>query len=213
MPLLRRLVAVLSVGLAACGWVSAAQPEFKLPPGFEVQVLAEDIPSARSMVWGDAGTLFVATRRSDRVYAVRNALAAEPEVLEVATGLKTPNGVAFRDGDLYVAEPKRILVLRGIESRLDDPPAPAVAVPDLLFKNGLHAWKYIAFGPDGRLYVPFGAPCNVCDQDALGSIKDLTSSNVTAPWSFSPLIKRVGVPITPYLRPRCFTSVNPSIMV
>jgi glucose/arabinose dehydrogenase len=173
MPLLTRLVAAGSIYLATCGWAGAAQPTFQLPPGFEVEVLAEDLPSARSLVWGEQGTLFVATRRDDVVYAVRDALSDEPEVRVVATGLKTPNGVAFHDRSLYVAEPKRILVLRDIESRLDDPPEPEAVVTGLPFKNGLHAWRYIAFGPDGRLYVNVGAPCNVCDQEGFALIMSM----------------------------------------
>jgi glucose/arabinose dehydrogenase len=75
-----------------------------------------------------------------------------------------PNGVAFRDGALYVAEINRILRYDGIESRLADPPKPVV-VTDRYPRDGHHGWKYIAFGPDGWLYVPVGAPCNVCEAD------------------------------------------------
>jgi glucose/arabinose dehydrogenase len=146
-------------------------PVFSLPPGFQLDVISDDVPGARSMAWGEEGTLFVGTWQGGRVYALRNALAAVgPERLVIAEGLKMPNGVAFRDGDLFIAEPQRILVLRGIETALDDPPVPVVAVAELPFKTGLHAWKYIAFGPDGRLYVPLGAPCNACDAPGFARI-------------------------------------------
>lgn len=173
MPPLKRLAIVLLLCITVGEGLPAAGPEFRLPVGFEIELLAEDMPSARSMTWGEAGTLFVATRREDRVYAIRNALTSDPRVLVVATGLKTPNGVAFLDGSLYIAEPKRVLALREIETRLENPPPPEVVVAELPFKNGLHAWKYIAFGPDGRLYVPVGAPCNVCDQDGFALIMSM----------------------------------------
>jgi glucose/arabinose dehydrogenase len=156
--------------LVVAGQAAAAEPEFRLPPGFRIEALAADLPGARSLAWGQAGTLFVGTRSSDRVYALRGALSATPERFVVAEGLQTPNGVAFRDGDLYIAEPQRILVMRGIEDSLRSPPAPVVVVADLRFKNRLHAWKHIDFGPDVRLYVPVGAPCNVCEAEGFAQI-------------------------------------------
>ena len=85
------------------------------------------------------------------------------EVITVTSGLRAPNGVAFRDGALYVAEINRVLRFDDIESRLDNPPAPVV-VSDDFPEDWMHGWKYIAFGPDGKLYVPVGAPCNLCDR-------------------------------------------------
>jgi len=128
----------------------------RLPGGFVFEVYADDVPGARSMALGDRGTVFVGTRDEGRVYAVRDGGAT---VTAIAEGLDTPNGVAFRDGDLYVAEVSRILRFDDIESRIDDPPDPEV------FHDGFptdrhHGWKFIAFGPDGRLYVPVGAPGN-----------------------------------------------------
>ena len=81
----------------------------------------------------------------------------------IASGLSLPVGVALHDGDLYISAISRILVLRDIENHLDDPPTPEV-VTDRLPTARHHGWKFIAFGPDGLLYVPIGAPCNVCDQ-------------------------------------------------
>ena len=170
MSLVTRLVAILLLCSALWGWAGATEPAFRLPPGFELEVLADGLTGARSMAWGDVGTLFVGTRRDKRVYALRDALSGSPELFVVADGLKTPNGVAFRDGALYIAEPRRVLVVRDAEASLEQPPKPEVVIDDLPFKNGLHAWKYIAFGPDGRLYVPVGAPCNVCDQDGFARI-------------------------------------------
>lgn len=133
----------------------------QLPPGFKVEVLAR-IPEARQMSWGSRGTLFVGSK-SGRVFAV-SGYGSQPRVHEIARGLELPVGVAFRDGDLYVSAVDRIVRLPGIESRLTAPPEPEVL--DLAFpEERQHGWKFIAFGPDGALYVPVGAPCNICEVD------------------------------------------------
>jgi len=138
----------------------------ELPPGFEIDVYAADLPGARSLALSPGGTLFVGTRSEGKVYAVRdengNHRADPGEIFVIDDGLDMPNGVAFRSGSLYVAEVSRILRYDLIESRLDDPPDPYVVKDDLPKDRG-HGWKFIAFGPDGKLYVPIGAPCNVCD--------------------------------------------------
>ncbi|MDJ0929321.1 MAG: PQQ-dependent sugar dehydrogenase [Gammaproteobacteria bacterium] len=167
---MQKLLAGLSLACVVSVSADAATPAFRLPAGFEIEELVADVPNARAMTWGDQGTLFVGTRRAGNVYAVRNALAGEPDVILLVDDLKMPNGVAFRDGALYVAEPQRILRFPNVEDRLEDPGEPEVAVTDLPFKNMRHAWKYIAFGPDGRLYVPVGAPCNVCDDEGFSLI-------------------------------------------
>ncbi|MDF0593560.1 PQQ-dependent sugar dehydrogenase [Methanotrichaceae archaeon M04Ac] len=138
----------------------------ELPPGFEIEVYAADVPGARSLALGAEGTVFVGTRSQGRVYAIRdedgNGRIDPGEVFVIAEGLDLPNGVAFRDGSLYVAEVSRILRFDGIEARLGDPPVPIV-VKDDLPRERSHGWRFIAFGPDGKLYVAIGAPCNVCD--------------------------------------------------
>jgi glucose/arabinose dehydrogenase len=138
-----------------------------LPPGFSISLYTDDLPGARSMVRADDGTLFVGTRE-DRgpVYAVRDLDGDHraDRIWTIADGLHMPNGVAFRDGDLYVAEVSRVIRFDDILDRLDNPPAPVV-VNDSFPTDEHHGWKYIAFGPDGYLYVPVGAPCNVCLRD------------------------------------------------
>ncbi len=136
-----------------------------LPPGFRIAVYAE-APGARSMTLGANGTLFVGTREEGRVYAVLPGSSPEGvhRVVTIARGLHSPNGVAFRDGALYVAEISRILRYDGIESALDAPPKPVV-VNDTFPSDEHHGWKFIRFGPDGMLYVPVGGPCNVCERD------------------------------------------------
>jgi glucose/arabinose dehydrogenase len=135
----------------------------KLPPGFEISVFADRVPDARSLALGKNDVLFVGTR-ADRVYAVRYRDAKATQVITLASGLKMPNGVALKDGALYVAEVSRILRFDDIEARLDARPRPVV-VTERYPGETHHGWKFIRFGPDGRLYVPVGAPCNVCDPD------------------------------------------------
>jgi glucose/arabinose dehydrogenase len=132
----------------------------KLPEGFAIETWAANVPNARSMALGANGTLFVGTRTAGKVYAVRPGAGGAREVLAIASGLNMPNGVAFHGGDLYVAEVHRIVRFEDIESRLTAPPQP-VSVAQLPTERH-HGWRYIAFGPDEKLYVAVGAPCNVC---------------------------------------------------
>ncbi len=132
----------------------------KLPPGFQMSLWAEGLPNARSLAIGSKGTVFVGTRLVGNVYAVVDR-GGRREVKVIAKGLHRPNGVAFKNGALYVAELSRIIRLDDIEDRLDNPPAPAV-VFDALPKDEPHGWKFLALGPDGRLYFNIGAPCNIC---------------------------------------------------
>jgi glucose/arabinose dehydrogenase len=136
----------------------------KLPPGFQIETYAEGVSNARSMTMSPNGTLFVGTRQAGKVYAIvdRNKDNRADEVITIASGLRRPNGVAFRNGSLYVAEVSRVLRYDRIEERLYDPPEPVV-VNDSFPKDDWHGWKYIAFGPDDLLYVPVGSPCNVCN--------------------------------------------------
>lgn len=145
------------------GAMGAIPGPIRLPPGFQIDLYSGEVPGARSMALGDNGTLFVGTRREGKVYAVpdRNGDGTPEKVIVLARGLDMPNGVAFRDGALFVAETSRILRFDRIESRLTNPPKPAV-VNDSFPRDAHHGWKFIRFGPDGKLYVPVGAPCNVC---------------------------------------------------
>lgn len=144
----------------------------KLPPGFSISVYAEGVPNARSMTLSPEGTLYVSTRRAGNVYAVRddNGDNKADKVFTIASGLKMPNGVEFRDDALYVAEVNRILRFDGIDNKLESPPL-AVILNDALPVETHHGWKYLRFGPDGHLYFNIGAPCNICDpDDPYGSI-------------------------------------------
>lgn len=154
------------VMLAASSAVAAPERQLDtlvLPEGFELTVWAEGVPGARSLALAPEGVVFVGTQRAGSVYAVadRDGDGRAESVTTVAEGLTMPNGVAFRDGSLYVAEISRILRFDGILDRLDDPPEPIVVRDDLPTERH-HGWKFIRFGPDGKLYVPVGAPCNIC---------------------------------------------------
>lgn len=140
--------------------------KIKLPPGFSIDYYADNVPNARSMVLGAKGTLFVGTRTNGNVYAIKdsNNDNKADEVITIAKGLNMPNGVAFRNGSLYVAEVSRIIRYNNIEDNLNNPPEPVV-VNNSFSTNALHGWKFIAFGPDDKLYVPVGAPCNACESE------------------------------------------------
>lgn len=136
----------------------------KLPEGFKIEVYADSIEGARSMAMGTDGTLFVGTRNENRVYAIqdRDKDHRADNVIVLDTTLEVPNGIAFRKGSLYVAEVGRMLRYDNIENNLENPPKPVVVYDDYPTEFH-HGWKYIAFGPDDKLYVPVGAPCNICD--------------------------------------------------
>jgi len=136
----------------------------RLPPGFRIDIYAENVPGARSMTLSPNHTLFVGTRDQGKVYALldRNRDNQAETIFTIASGLNMPNGVAFRDGSLFVAEVNRVFRFKEIEARLEDPGKPLVVNADLP-DDRHHGWKFIRFGPDGLLYVPVGAPCNICD--------------------------------------------------
>lgn len=160
---------ILLVGFigVSCAFQNDEVPieRISLPVGFQIKEYAR-VPNARSMVISPSGVVYVGTRSKGDVYAVLdlNKDGIGDKVYKIDDGLRMPNGVAFKDGDLYVAEVSRILKYVDIEQHLGSPPDPEV-VYDKYPTEGHHGWKYIAFGPDGKLYVPVGAPCNVCDED------------------------------------------------
>ena len=142
--------------------------DIRLPPGFSIEVFAE-VPKARSLALGSNGTVFVGTRADSAVYAVVPREGSAPEVIKLLDGLDMPNGVAFRNGDLYVAEKSRVSRYANVESSLRDmPDADVLAIK--LPGESHHGSRYIGFGPDGKLYVSIGSPCNVCDRPEFGQI-------------------------------------------
>jgi glucose/arabinose dehydrogenase len=158
------LAAFLAIGTAASAQGLPVE-KIRLPPGFEISVFADNVPNARAMSLGDRGTLFVGSMHAGNVYAIKVRDNKAVETLTVASGLNMPVGVAFRSGALYVSDVSRILRYDNIEANLAAPPHPVI-VSDRFPTETHHGWKFIAFGPDGMLYVPVGAPCNICDPDS-----------------------------------------------
>src|SRR4030095_11343219 len=157
------VAALLAVGCGSlAGFLPSAAAEsadITLPLGFQISVYAGDVPNARQMAAGPSGVVS-GSRFEGKVYAVVNR-NGQHRIHVLASGLNQPSGLAFRDGSLYVAAVNRILRFRDAAQNLEKPPTPEV-VSDAYPSDAHHGWKFIAFGPDGRLYVPVGAPCNVC---------------------------------------------------
>lgn len=134
----------------------------KLPPGFSIELWAE-VPNARELALGQNGTVFAGSSSEGNVYAITETEGGR-KVKTIASGLSMPIGVAFKDDALYVSAISRILKFDGIEGKLDEPGKPTV-IFDGFPTEKHHGGKFIAFGPDGLLYVPVGAPCNICEPD------------------------------------------------
>lgn len=159
-----------------CALISLARAQpasdlagISLPPGFSVNVWVDGVTNARSLALGEEGTVFVSTRRDGRVYAVISQPNGTRKVITIADGLRMPNGIAFKDDALYVAENHRIIRFDNIEQSLGNLGAPIV-ITDSLPTERHHGWRYIKFGPDKKLYVALGAPCNVCEKEGSANI-------------------------------------------
>ena len=144
--------------------------KLKVPAGFNIEVYAGGMANARSLALGDKGTVFVGSRLVDKVYAIANK-DGKRTVKVLASGLYRPNGVAFKNGTLYIAELSKISRIDKVEDNLDNPPKPTV-IYDKLPKDEAHGWKFIAIGPDNKLYIPVGQPGNnVLHDDAHGQLR------------------------------------------
>ena len=139
-------------------------PKLKVPAGFKVEVYQPGILDARAIRRGDKGTIFVSSLFvAGKIYAITEK-GGKREVKTILSGLELPSGIEFRKGSLYVATPKKVMRYDKIEDNLDKPPEP-VTIFDKLPGDIPHGWKFLRFGPDGKLYVPVGAPCNICEPD------------------------------------------------
>lgn len=156
-----RLMALLVLALIS-SLAAASLDDVLLPPGFAIEEYA-DVPNARSLALGTRGTVFVSNRKGRSVYAVVANADGSTRTIELLSGMKTPNGIAILGGDLYVAEIDRVIRYADIEDNLEDV-SEGVVLDIELPSDRHHGWRYIGFGPDKKLYVSIGAPCNVCDE-------------------------------------------------
>lgn len=189
----RLLVSILVVLISvSCNGQKKNSPEIQLetislPEGFTIELWAENVPDARSLASNEDGSIiFVGNRQGKHVYALQdsNGDGKADQKFTLASGLRMPNGVAYKDGDLYVAEVSRILRFKDIANNLDNPSFEVVYdnYPD----KAHHGWKFIAFGPDGLLYVPVGAPCNICESEQIfASITRIDVKNPSKPEIFA----------------------------
>jgi glucose/arabinose dehydrogenase len=158
-----RVLAAAAALAAACS-AQAQLEKIQLPPGFKIEVYAQ-VPNARSLALGAKGTLFVGSRSGGNVHAV----SPDRKVTRIAEGMSMPNGVAFRDGTLYIAEVGKIYRVENAETN----PGKPELIYDKLPSDVHHGWKFIRFSPDGKLFIPIGAPCNVCDRNGYALIGSL----------------------------------------
>ena len=147
---------------------AASLDDIRLPTGFTIEHYA-DVPKARSLALGDRGTVFVSNRKGRSIYAIVEEDDGARRVIEILDGLRSPNGIAYFEGDLYVAEPSRVFRYDDVEDHLDDMPDGVLLDIDLP-SDPRHGWRYIGFGPDRKLYIAIGAPCNICDEFGFATI-------------------------------------------
>ena len=136
--------------------------KLKVPTGFKVDIWAHGMPGARMMVRGDKGTVFVGTRVIGKVYAITDKDGKRDNKV-IAEQLKQPNGVAFKNGSLYVISIDKALRFDGIEDKLDSPQVTDISEQIKLPESTHHNWKFAAVGPDDKLYISIGSPCNICE--------------------------------------------------
>jgi len=179
-----RIWVTLLLVLSSCLGFAEKLPinQLQVPADYRISIFAAPVPDARTMALGDHGIVFVGTRQEGKIYALipDDKAAFGHKIVTIMAGLDMPNGIAYYQGNLYVAENHRILRFDQIETHLNHPPAPTVII-DNLPRNKHHGWRYMKIGPDGKLYIAIGAPCDVClsDDPRLASIMrmDLDGSN------------------------------------
>jgi len=151
-----------------------ALDRIQLPPGFKIELFAKDVEGARSMSWNGKNTLYVGSRNEDTVYAlvdVDGDYRADKKYI-IADDLRMPNGIVYHQGNLFVAENHRIIKYKNIDKDLNSPPKPQIIYDDLPTESH-HGWRYLNLGPDNKLYVAIGAPCNICDEKGYAVIARL----------------------------------------
>jgi len=172
------IASIFALGVIACSSAPGSENLqeqlnlISLPPGFEIHLYAEGVENARQLALGDNGTVFVGSRKAGKVHAVvdTNGDHFAERIYLLAEDLNMPSGIEFKFGSLYVGAVNRILRYDDIESWLDRPPEPDLVTDEFPDKSH-HGWKYLRFGPDGKLYVPVGAPCNICNEPGFSQIR------------------------------------------
>ncbi len=216
------LLAALCLGLA---WSINLQAEdtanpldeklalLQLPDGFRVQILAEGVEEARQLALGSQGTIFAGSRKAGKIHAIVDADTdgVADQVWLIAKGLQMPSGLEFRDGSLYVGDLNRILRYDNIENQLKNPPEPVV-ITDALPDKTHHGWKYLRFGPDGMLYVPVGAPCNICDEPGFANIRRMQADGSGEEVYVSGVRNSVGMAFHPVTGDLWFTDNGGDMM-
>lgn len=219
-----RILRVLFAGLAAACMAPGAMAadlsknleKLNLPDGFGIEIYADNVPGARSMALGQStGTVFVGTRE-DKVYAVvdKDKDRKADKVVTILDGLKVANGIAMHQGSLYVAEQHRIVRYPAPGFSLDLPfEQMGEVVYDKLPDKSHHGWRYIDFGPDGKLYVTVGAACNICDfEDPEGSILRMNPDGSEAEIFARGMRNSVGLAFHPVTGVLYFTDNNTDMM-
>ncbi len=173
----------LAATLSGCAWFTDFREEhkgiqletLKAAPGFKVSVYATELPKARQMALGSRGTLFVGSNDGN-VYALTISGNQVTQKRTILSGITSPSGIAFYQGALYVSARTKVLRYNDIENRLDNPPTPITVIDGFPDKER-HGAHYMAFGPDGKLYVSVGSPCDLCEaqNDEYGTILRLNA--------------------------------------
>lgn len=163
---MKKILASIFFILLSVNVFSFSVDDLQVPKNMKISIFAEKITGARSLALGDKNTIFIGSISEGKVYAIvpNKDWSKAEKVFVIADNLKMPNGIAFKNGDLYVAENHQVIRYDNIEQDLSNPPKPVVVRKDLPSKKH-HGWRYIKFGPDGRLYISIGAPCNVCEPE------------------------------------------------
>ena len=180
------------------GELTAQLKHIKLPAGFEIALYAEGVEGSRQLALGEKGTIFAGSIRAGKVHAIvdRDGDNKADHVYLIDEGLQLPSGLEFKSGALYVAALDKILRYDDIESLLENPPNPTMIANGFPDKSH-HGWKYLRFGPDNQLYIPIGAPCNICDEPGFAQIRRLSADNSTESVFAEGLRNTVGIAFHP----------------
>lgn len=169
-------IAFAGLFVSQCATADVSLDQIQLPPGFGISIYAEGVENSRQLALGDSGTVFAGSRKAGKLWAISDTDGDQKadSVTLIDENLNMPSGLAFKDGALYVGALNQILRYDDIESNLPQVPEPVV-VTGVLPDKKHHGWKYLRFGPDEKLYIPVGAPCNICDDAGFSEIRRMNA--------------------------------------